>query len=101
VVNLCLDEFKKRKWHTSHIPGIQENEAQNPVARLETDERINAIQKAVEKLPERQRAAVVLHRFTGLSIKEVAQTTGWSESAVESLLVRAYAKLRKYLKNLA
>jgi RNA polymerase sigma-70 factor (ECF subfamily) len=54
----------------------------------------------VAALPERQRVAVVLHRFSGLPQRAIAEATGWTESAVESLLVRAYAALRKSLKNL-
>jgi DNA-directed RNA polymerase specialized sigma24 family protein len=46
---------------------------------------------AVELLPHRQRTALVLHRDQGLSHQQVAEVTGWSTSAAESLLVRACA----------
>ena len=54
----------------------------------------------MNRLADRQRLAVVLHRYEGLSHRRIAEVTGWSESAVESCLVRAYARLRKELANL-
>ncbi len=47
-----------------------------------------------------QRLAVVLHRYQGLSHREIAEVTGWSTSAVESCLVRAYEQLRKALSDM-
>jgi DNA-directed RNA polymerase specialized sigma24 family protein len=41
--------------------------------------------------------AVILHRFEGHTMREVAEITGWSLSAVESCLVRAYRQLREEL----
>jgi RNA polymerase sigma-70 factor (ECF subfamily) len=59
--------------------------------------RLWRIRRAVDALPERQRAALVLHRYQDLSHEQIAEVTGWSRSAVESLLVRAYARLRTRL----
>ena len=72
-----------------------------PSAGLEDTDHAAAIRSAVEQLPDRQRVAVVLHRFSGLSIRETSEATGWSESAVESMLVRAYASLRQALRNVS
>ena len=66
----------------------------NIIEKKETTELVKA---AVDGLPERQRIALVLHRYEGLSHGQIAEATGWSASAVESLLVRAYANLRKKL----
>lgn len=101
VVNLCLDALKKRKPITGDPPEVVDIDGHAPSAAIEARDLSAAVQQAVAKLPERQRVAVVLHRFSGLSIRAIAETTGWTESAVESLLVRAYAALRKRLKNLA
>ena len=101
VINLCLDEKRKAKRTPiglSEYSGDLESKTQDdPVAILEAEERKNVVRKAMEKLNKRERVAVVLHRFHGLSHAEVASTTGWSQSAVESLLVRSYQKLRKEL----
>jgi RNA polymerase sigma-70 factor (ECF subfamily) len=100
VVNLSLDALKKRKPITGDPPAVADISGHAPSAALEGRDLAAAVQQAVAGLPERQRVAVVLHRFSGLSMREIARTTGWSESAVESLLVRAYAALRNRLKNL-
>ena len=102
VVNLCLDEKRKTKRTpveiSDHSGQVESKPENNPVTVLETEERNNIIWKAMDKLSKRERLAVVLHRFHGLSHAEVATVTGWSQSAVESLLVRSYQKLRKELK---
>ena len=59
------------------------------------------IRRAVQSLPEKQRAAVILHKYHDLDYKEIAQTLSCSESAVKSLLFRAYETLRLRLAHLA
>ena len=100
VVNLCLDALKKRKPVFGDPPEVPDETGVSPSASLEARDRAAAVQQAVSHLPERQRVAVVLHRFSGLPIRKIAEITGWTESAVESLLVRAYAELRRKLKKL-
>ena len=59
------------------------------------------IRRAVEALPEKQRAAVILHKYQDMDYREIAQTLRCSESAVKSLLFRAYETLRVRLGHLA
>lgn len=92
VVNLCLDW--SRKPRLASIPDGVRAKAQHDGA--ETSARVQA---AVAALPERQRMAIVLHRFEGMSHQQIAEVTGWSASAVESLVVRAYASLRQTLQD--
>ena len=61
-------------------------------------ERVRAIRSHVEALPERQRLAVVMHKYQGLDYREIAQVLKLSESATKSLLFRAYETLREDLK---
>lgn len=100
VVNLCLDSFRKRKPTGGDPPDQVAPRTEEPTATLERDDRAMAVRRAVASLPERQRIAVVLHRFSELPIRSISEATGWTESAVESLLVRAYAALRESLKEL-
>ncbi|MCP4590902.1 MAG: sigma-70 family RNA polymerase sigma factor [bacterium] len=100
VVNLCLDSFRRRRPQGGDPPDGPDEAAVEPQALLERDERARQVRRAVAALPERQRVALVLHRFSELPLREIAEVTDWSESAVESLLVRAYAALRKSLKDL-
>ena len=57
-------------------------------------DRAERIRRAVEALPEKQRAAVLLHKYQEMDYDEIARVLGCSESALKSLLFRAYETLR-------
>ncbi len=101
VVNLCLDWSRRRRirplGEMDH-PAGEDHPAADPFIR---EEKLEAVRREVADLPDRQRMALVLHRFEGLSHSEIAHLTGWSEGAVESLLVRAYGRLRERLRDWA
>jgi RNA polymerase sigma-70 factor, ECF subfamily len=61
-------------------------------------ERLAAIRKRVESLPERQRMAVMMHKYQQMDYKQIADVLKLSESATKSLLFRAYETLREQLK---
>ena len=65
--------------------------------RLITAEVETRIREAIRKLPEKQRAAVILHKYQELDYRRIAQVLNCSESALKSLLFRAYESLRKSL----
>ena len=61
-------------------------------------ERLQQIRKRVQSLPERQRLAVVMHKYQQMDYKQIAEVLKLSESATKSLLFRAYQTLREKLK---
>lgn len=61
-------------------------------------ERLTAIRQRVEALPERQRIAVVMHKYQQMDYREISLVLKLSESATKSLLFRAYETLREQLK---
>ena len=61
---------------------------------LEVEQTAQIVHEAVARLPDRQRQALVLHRFQGLRYAEVADAMGTSLAGVESLIQRALAGLR-------
>jgi RNA polymerase sigma-70 factor (ECF subfamily) len=61
-------------------------------------ERLAAIRERVQALPERQRMAVVMHKYQQMDYKQIAEVLKLSESATKSLLFRAYETLRVQLK---
>jgi RNA polymerase sigma-70 factor (ECF subfamily) len=63
------------------------------------DERLKAIRQHVLALPERQRTAVLMHKYQGMDYKEIGEVLKLSESATKSLLFRAYQTLRERLKD--
>jgi RNA polymerase sigma-70 factor (ECF subfamily) len=61
-------------------------------------ERMAAIRGKVEALPERQKLAVIMHKYQQMDYKQIADVLKLSESATKSLLFRAYETLREQLK---
>jgi RNA polymerase sigma-70 factor, ECF subfamily len=64
---------------------------------FERDELVRVVGRAIRSLPERQRIAVVLHRYEGLSYEAIAEVMSSSPDAVDALLRRAKAALRDAL----
>jgi len=63
--------------------------------------RLGEVRRAVAALPEKQRAAVLMHKYQEMEYKQIAEVLGCSESAVKSLLFRAYETLRARLAHMA
>jgi RNA polymerase sigma-70 factor (ECF subfamily) len=63
--------------------------------------KVREIKKAIEALPEKQRAAVLMHKYQGLDYSQISEALGCTESAVKSLLFRAYETLRLRLAHMA
>jgi RNA polymerase sigma-70 factor, ECF subfamily len=61
-------------------------------------ERLAAIRGVVNALPERQRVAVIMHKYQQMDYRRIAGVLKLSESATKSLLYRAYETLREQLK---
>ncbi len=68
-----------------------------PGQRLQQQELAGMIRSAIDSLSERQRMAVVLHRFEEMSYAEIADVMGLTTKAVKSLLSRARSALRDAL----
>ncbi len=67
-------------------------------SRLLRDERMAAIREHVLALPERQKMAVLMHKYEGMDYSQIGDVLKLSESATKSLLFRAYQTLREKLK---
>jgi len=63
--------------------------------------RLREVRQAIECLPSKQRAAVMMHKYEELEYSEIANMLTCSESAVKSLLFRAYESLRSRLAHMA
>lgn len=97
VVNLCLDRKRRAPWVELEAAGEIADPSPSAAEQTEFDERERYLQRAIEKLPDRQRAAIVLTYSEGLSNAQVADILDTSVSAVETLLVRGKQNLRRTL----
>jgi RNA polymerase sigma-70 factor, ECF subfamily len=107
AVNQARDTRHERSAQTVYLDAPDEETGTTPdVAdaeplveeRLMKDERMAAIRKHVMALPERQRMAVLMHKYQGMDYKQIGDVLKLSESATKSLLFRAYQTLREKLK---
>jgi RNA polymerase sigma-70 factor (ECF subfamily) len=96
--NLARSRHRRRrilKWLPLDLERPDVAAATPPADRdLEAEQEAAAVRAAIARLPERQRQALVLHRFQGLRYVEVAEAMGTSLAGVESLIQRALAGLR-------
>ena len=63
--------------------------------------KLEEVRHAVSMLPEKQRAAVLMHKYEEMEYSQIAAVLSCSESAVKSLLFRAYESLRARLAHMA
>jgi RNA polymerase sigma-70 factor, ECF subfamily len=63
--------------------------------------KLEEVRRAVSMLPEKQRAAVLMHKYEEMEYSQIAAVLSCSESAVKSLLFRAYESLRARLAHMA
>ena len=82
---------------TRQIPDRQPGAEQH----LVREARFREIRRAIDSLPDKQRAAVLMHKYQEMDYSQIAGALECSESAVKSLLFRAYETLRARLAHLA
>lgn len=98
--NYCVDRLRRRRspliaidqvafWLTSHEPG--------PERRALLDERRTAVQRALQRLPERYRSVTVLRYWHDLSYTEIGEALNLSESTIKTRLHRARKMLLEAL----
>lgn len=97
VVNLCLDRKRRAPWVALEMAGDIVDPAPDAGERAESDERERMLATAIDKLPARQRSAIVLTYGEGMSNAQVAEILDTSVSAVETLLIRGKQNLRQAL----
>ncbi len=100
VSNLCTDRLRRRRRGGVALDDVAEPEDPAPgvEATLQDNARHTALRVAIADLPERQRLALTLRHFEGVSNPEIAEQLGVSVEAVESLTARAKRALATALK---
>jgi RNA polymerase sigma-70 factor (ECF subfamily) len=106
-MNYVRDTRHERPENTMNLDESDEDTGQTPDLADKTPtveenimqrERLKAIRQKVEALPERQKMAVLMHKYQQMDYRQIAEVLKLSESATKSLLFRAYETLRTELK---
>jgi RNA polymerase sigma-70 factor (ECF subfamily) len=111
ATHLALNSLRDGK-HRRNEERLDDDSADGP-ARQVSDQRpsieqrmlhqarMEEIRRAVATLPEKQRAAVLMHKYQEMEYSQIAKVLNCSESAIKSLLFRAYETLRARLAHMA
>lgn len=112
TVNKCLDQIRAQKrqkrfafitslFHKDNGELIHDtSNFEHPGILAERKEQAKALFQAIQGLPEAQKTAFLLSQIEEMSQKEIAEIMNVSVKAVESLIQRAKASLRKKLENI-
>lgn len=100
AINKCKEFLRKknRKKRFGFLTVIKENESEGFISEfnaneIEQLEEIQIVRNAIQQLPENQRLVYSLVKLEEYSYKEVEEMTGFTKSAIESLMFRAKSKL--------
>lgn len=101
TANLCLNELRSKKQSRTisleETSELYDSAQSDPITNLEKSRLQNAVRKAIDDLPDRQRMLIILKKYEGLSYKNISEIMGCSVSAVDSLLQRAKQNLKQRL----
>ena len=98
VTNLAIDKMRRKKSvAVGEVINVFADTRDSQEQELYEKQRQGALENAIQSLPERQKTALNLCFYEGLSNREAADIMGVSVKALESLLVRAKAALKEEL----
>jgi RNA polymerase sigma-70 factor (ECF subfamily) len=87
---------------SADMPARQVSDSKPSVEQsLVYEAKLAEVRRAIAALPDKQRAAVLMHKYEEMEYSQIAKVLGCSESAVKSLLFRAYEALRARLAHMA
>lgn len=95
--NLSIDRLRRRREGSSGVAPDDLPGSERPSGMFHERQVAEAVRQALAALPERQRAAMGLVHYQGLSNAEAAEVLGVGVRALESLLARARRQLRDNL----
>ena len=81
----------------ARIGSIKDETAEDPVAIFESEEIKTILAEAIDRLPEREKTVIALYYYEGLTLKEIGQVLGVTESRVCQLHTKAVLRLRARL----
>lgn len=91
LVNTFISAQRRRSWWERPLGWVSNQAASDPYVAV--DQR-NVLRRALGRLPARQRTAIVLRHYQGLSQEETAEAMGCSVGTVKSLSSRGLSTLR-------
>ena len=111
ATHLALNSLRDNKGQRMEEP-LEDDSPEKPVRQVSDQRptveqsmvhqaRMEEIRRAIATLPEKQRAAVLMHKYEEMDYSQISKVLDISESALKSLLFRAYETLRVRLAHMA
>lgn len=97
LTRLCIDHWRRPTPATGEGLERAEGPSDPPEEAMLRRERAERVRTALDRLPRRQRTALVLRHYEGLSYEEIASVMDCSGRAVDSMLTRARRRLHGWL----
>lgn len=97
LTHLCIDCTRKKQLTGTDIHPDMEDPSLGPAESLIEKERRVQVRAALDVLPDKQKAAIILRHYEGLNYAEIAEVLGVTSKAVERLISRARASLQARL----
>jgi RNA polymerase sigma factor FliA len=95
---IALDELLnvggERGDKMSLVDTLEDTKAEDPVAAFETEETKYLLARAINTLPEREKIVVTLYYYEGLTLAEIGQVLGVTESRICQMHTKAVLQLR-------
>jgi RNA polymerase sigma factor for flagellar operon FliA len=95
---IALDELLnvggERGDKLSLVDTLEDTKAEDPVAAFETEETKYLLARAINTLPEREKIVVTLYYYEGLTLAEIGQVLGVTESRICQMHTKAVLQLR-------
>jgi RNA polymerase sigma-70 factor (ECF subfamily) len=100
-VNTCLNRVAVKRPQTESIDAVPriDERAENPLDLVMRDERAVVVRRAIEQLPPKQRATLVLRVYQEMSHEEIANVLGSSVGAVKANFFHALGNLKRLLQS--
>ncbi len=102
LLTVCRNEYisicrREKRFTGEEIPETLADDREEVIESIIRREEYRSLYHAIDLLPEAQKEAVMLFYFSGLSVKNISEVTGKSETNTKVLLCRAREKLRKLM----
>lgn len=109
--NVAYNHFRDEKHHNRNlsldreIPNARKRDFPDRATSVESDlvedVKVRQVRAAIENLPFKQRAAVLMHKYEEMDYAQISSVLGCTPSAVKALMFRAYEALRAELAHLS
>jgi len=102
-ISIINEEELSELMSHRHINGLwdmyQDKRGTDPAAHVDYQELRKVIAEAIDKLPEKERLVISLYYYEELTMKEIGEVMGYTESRISQLHTKAVIRLRNKIKN--